>query len=136
MSCARTLAYRLRMAVRIRAVASGPGEALRAIRAAASGRGDSDPGEPVGIGMKALHGEQIFIRPGTSDLSNAVAYYERSIFMPPAGIPTPSGSSSSGPTAASPSRRSASPTRRRSFSGSRRTRRTSRPRALNTAALR
>jgi len=86
---ARTLGSRLRLAVRIRAVASGPGEALRAIRAAASGRGDSEPGEPVGVGMKALRGEKIFVRPGTSDLSNAVAYYERAIFMPPPGIPTP-----------------------------------------------
>lgn len=36
--------------------------------------------------MRALAGAELSIRPGTSDLSNAVAYYSRRIYAPPPGI--------------------------------------------------
>lgn len=38
---------------------------------------------PVGVPMKALDGGLIWIRPGTSDLANVVAYYRHSLQLPP-----------------------------------------------------
>ncbi len=62
-----------------------------ALRIALAGRqGDSaDPADAVPIGMRACGGEPLYIRPGSSDLVNAVAYYRVGSERPPPGIDAP-----------------------------------------------
>ncbi len=78
------MADRLRLMASIARVAAGPRAAIRAIRAAAGAMGSGGQGqEPVLIPMRVLDGENLSVRPGTSDLSNAAAYYSKRIYMPP-----------------------------------------------------
>jgi FkbM family methyltransferase len=43
-------------------------------------------GEPVGVPMKELGGEALFVRPGASDLRNAADQYRLQWFAPPPGV--------------------------------------------------
>ena len=82
---------RLLVVARIIRTTTGPAAAWRAIRVAAQGRGtDSDPADAVAIPMRALGGEPIWVRPRSSDLPNAVAYYVEAEHRPPPGVENPS----------------------------------------------
>lgn len=86
----RRVLDRLELVVGVFRVAAGPRAALRAITAAAAAMGSGGSREPVLIPMRALNGEPLSIRPGTSDLSSAAAYYSKRIYMPAPEI-NPSG---------------------------------------------
>jgi FkbM family methyltransferase len=54
------------------------------LRAAAVSRDRLGPPEdPVGVPMRALGGEQLWVRPGSSDLVNAISYYSTGAYLPP-----------------------------------------------------
>lgn len=79
----RRVADRLRLMAGVVRVAAGPVAALRAIRAAAGAMGSGGAGrEAVAVPMRTLGGEALWIRPGTSDLSNAVAQYSHGLHRP------------------------------------------------------
>ena len=42
--------------------------------------------EAIGVPMKALGGEALFVRPGASDLRNASYYYADDLYLPPSAI--------------------------------------------------
>lgn len=78
---------RLRFIVEILRVTTGLRAAKEAVAAAAGAMG-SQGGDrkPVAVPMRELGGEPLVIRPGTSDLRNAVAYYSHRLHMPPPGV--------------------------------------------------
>ncbi len=49
----------------------------------------SDSGEVIGVPMKALGGEPLYVRPGTSDVYNATWYYLESLHRPPPHLQGP-----------------------------------------------
>ncbi|MCB0865669.1 MAG: FkbM family methyltransferase [Solirubrobacterales bacterium] len=78
---------RLGFVVGILRATAGLRAAKTAILAAAGARGSQGDGRgPVLVPMRELGGESLSIRPGTSDLRNAVAYYSHRIHMPPPGV--------------------------------------------------
>ena len=85
------LRARLLVVARILRTTAGPRAAWGAMRVAAQGRGaDSSPEQAVAIPMRALGGEPIWVRPRSSDLANAIAYYVESEHRPPPGVENPS----------------------------------------------
>ncbi len=73
---ARSLANQL-------AVARGAGGKLAVLRVIAAGRRSGSAAAPVGVAMKALGSQPLFVRPGASDLRNAGYYYRGDLFLPP-----------------------------------------------------
>jgi len=66
-------------------VAQGPSAKLRVLGVIAAGRlpGRQGPQAPVDLRMRPLDGRSIGVRPGTTDLSNAVAYLSHHLYLPP-----------------------------------------------------
>ena len=59
----------------------------RGLRVAAVSRTRSNRhGEPVGVAMRVLGGEPLFVRPGSSDLVSAISYYSTKAYLPPSAI--------------------------------------------------
>ncbi|HYH61620.1 MAG TPA: hypothetical protein VD766_07105 [Solirubrobacterales bacterium] len=50
---------------------------------------NDDSGETIAVPMKALGGEKLYVRPGTSDMYNATWYYLDSLYRPPPGLDGP-----------------------------------------------
>jgi FkbM family methyltransferase len=70
--------------------ATGPRGFIRGLRVAAVRRGGpGPPEEPVGVPMRALGGDPLYVRPGSSDLVNAVSYYSTKAYLPPPEIDRP-----------------------------------------------
>jgi len=68
-----------------------PGSIVSALRVAAAGRGaeTADAIDAVPIRMRACGGEPLYVRPGSSDLLNAISYYRHGSELPPPGIENP-----------------------------------------------
>ncbi len=64
----------------------GKAQVVRILLAGRAGR-RAEPGTPVAVPMKGLDGEPIHLRPGSTDLSNAVAYLSAGLHRPPPGAP-------------------------------------------------
>lgn len=64
-------------------VARGPRGWAQVVRTFVSARRATPATSPVAIPMRALAGADLLVRPGTSDLVNAAAYYEKGIQLPP-----------------------------------------------------
>ena len=65
---------------------SGPRGAIQGIRVASVRRSGGTIHEPVPVRMRAMNGGELFVRPGTSDLMNAVAYYSTGAYLAPPEI--------------------------------------------------
>jgi hypothetical protein len=64
--------------------ASGIRGAGRALRVAAVRRSRTpEPRDPVQVPMRALDGQALWVRPGSSDLVNAASYYSTGAYLPP-----------------------------------------------------
>jgi hypothetical protein len=64
--------------------AAGPRGVSRAIRVVAVRRSRTpDPLAPVEVPMRALDGQALWVRPGSSDLVNAASYYSTGAYLPP-----------------------------------------------------
>jgi FkbM family methyltransferase len=68
--------------------ASGLGGALQVLRVGIAARRPEAgaESEPMPVAMRALGGGEIWVRPGTTDIHNAVLYYSASLHLPPPGI--------------------------------------------------
>lgn len=75
----------LRIQLRAASGISGAIQVLRVLLAKRLRRGDA-PQKPLGVPMKALAGERLFVRPGTSDLRNASYYYGDRLYLPPEAV--------------------------------------------------
>lgn len=64
---------------------------LAAVRIALAGRRRDTAGaeEAIPIRMRACAGEPLYVRPGSSDLVNAISYYANGSQLPPPGISSP-----------------------------------------------
>jgi FkbM family methyltransferase len=76
----------LRLQLRAANGIAGAIQVFRVLLAKRLRRGGADPQAPVGVPMKALAGERLFVRPGTSDLRNASYYYGDHLYLPPPSI--------------------------------------------------
>lgn len=87
----RRIAARIRLAIRTLSCVSGPRAAASALRVLAQGRQRQAalPSQAVPIAMKACGGGELYVRPGSSDLMNAVAYYSVGSEAPPPGVESP-----------------------------------------------
>lgn len=74
----------LTRAVRIAAGGQGKGKMLSVFVEGRRLRGAT--GEPVAVPVRPLGGRPIWLRPGTTDLSNAVAYLSLGLYLPPPEI--------------------------------------------------
>jgi FkbM family methyltransferase len=85
---ARTLARLRNAAVPLSAAAGLRGivQAAQVLRHRRSKASRDTPMDPIRVPMKALDGEGIWVRPGTSDLNNAAGYYRAGIHRPPPEI--------------------------------------------------
>jgi FkbM family methyltransferase len=61
-------------------------QSVRVLRHRRSKASRVSPMDPIMVPMKALDGEGIWVRPGTSDLINAAVYYRAGIHRPPPEI--------------------------------------------------
>jgi FkbM family methyltransferase len=66
--------------------ASGARGKIAAAKVLASRRGSGGQASPVAVPLKGLGGDVIYVRPGTSDLDNAVDYLSLDIHLPPPEI--------------------------------------------------
>ncbi len=77
----------LRSLLRQLRIAEGPRGALGVLRVVLAKRLRSErrleSAEPIGVPVKALGGERLYVRPGTSDLRNASYYYDEDLYLPP-----------------------------------------------------
>ena len=64
-------------------VARGARGKLAVLRVVAAGRASQPREAPVPVEMKALDGQRLYVRPGTSDLRNAGYYYHGDLYLPP-----------------------------------------------------
>jgi hypothetical protein len=68
----------------IAGAAAGPRGIGRALRVAAVRRSRTpNPLDPVEVPMRALGGQALWVRPGSSDLVNAASYYSTGAYLPP-----------------------------------------------------
>jgi hypothetical protein len=68
----------------IAGAAAGPRGVSRALRVAAVRRSRTpQPLDPVEVPMRALGGQSLWVRPGSSDLVNAASYYSTGAYLPP-----------------------------------------------------
>jgi hypothetical protein len=64
--------------------AAGPRGVIKALRVAAVRRSRTpEPLDPVEVPMRALKGQALWVRPGSSDLVNAASYYSTGAYLPP-----------------------------------------------------
>lgn len=73
----------LRMILRTTAGIRGAFAAGRTIARGRTNTGPISTSETIKVPMRELEGGSVFVRPGTTDLGNAVSYYHHGVHLPP-----------------------------------------------------